>query len=408
MPRVLYLDPFGGAAGDMLLGALVDLGADLAAVKSALATLPLAGWHLEATADRHQGFAGTRLSVTVTDETHPARRLADVEALLSAATLPGRARERALAAFRRLFQAEAEVHGVPLAEVHLHELAAVDAVVDIVGTCVAVEVLGVQRVVCGPVPIGRGTITTAHGLLPVPGPAVARLLCGVPVAAHAADGEMTTPTGATLLVTLSDEFGSIPAGRLLATGVGLGTRKFPGLPNMLRAFLLDSGPAERFCGRPMALVETTLDDVPGETLGYLQEQLRAAGARDAWCLAGTGRKGRPVAELRALCEGEAVDAVVATLFAEGATLGVRILPCARPELERCTVTVATPFGEIPVKLGLFRGRVVSAKPEHDACARQAAACGATAAAVADAARRAAPPIGTPWPLAAHRDPEPSS
>lgn len=399
MPRTLYLDPFGGAAGDMLLGALLDLGAGLDEVRRALATLPLAGWRLEAVVDRHQGFAGTRIVVAVTDETHPARRLADVEALLAAAALPGRAAERALAAFRRLFQAEADVHGIPLTDVHLHELAAVDAVVDIVGTCVAVELLAVQRVVCGPVPVGRGTVATAHGLLPVPGPAVAHMLRGVPTAAHAADGEMTTPTGATLLVTLADAFGPLPGGRILAVGVGLGTRKFPGLPNMLRAFVIEHEAAERLCGRPMVLVETTLDDVPGETVGYLQERLRAAGARDAWCLAGTGRKGRPVAELRALCEEEAVDTVVATLFAEGATLGVRLVPCSRPELERTTVTVATPYGEIPVKVGVFRGRVVSAKPEHDACAAQAAAHGTTVAAVVDAARRAGPPLGTPWPIA---------
>jgi hypothetical protein len=397
MTRILHIDPFGGAAGDMLLGGLLDLGADPAAVSDALRALSLPGWRLEAAPDRHQGFAGTRVRVIVDRETHPARRLADVESLLTAESLPGRARQRALAAFRRLFEAEAEVHGLPVAETHLHELAAIDAVIDIVGVCVAVELLGIQRIVCGPVPVGSGTVTTAHGILPVPGPAVARLLRGVPVAGHAADGEMTTPTGATLLVTLADAFGPLPGGTITAVGVGLGTRKFAGLPNMLRLFLLERDDRERLTGRPMVLVETTVDDVPGEALGFLQERMRAAGARDAWCLAGTGRKGRPVAELRALCEPERVEAVVAALFTEGATLGVRLVECARPELERATAVVETPFGSIPVKLGGYSGRVVSAKPEHDACVAAAARSGAAVAVVVDAARRAAPAVGSRWP-----------
>lgn len=381
----------------MLLGALIDLGADVSAVREALGLLPLSGWRLETERDRQQGFAGTRVRVLVDHESHPARRFADIETLLAGARLPGRAGERALAAFRRLFEAEAEVHGVPVTETHLHELAAVDAVVDIVGTCVAVELLAADRVVCGAVPVGSGTVETAHGLLPVPGPAVARLLRGVPIAGHTTAGEMTTPTGATLLVTLADAFGPLAAGTIAAVGVGLGTRKFAGLPNMLRVFLLESDDHERLVGRPMVLVETTVDDVPGETLGFLQERMRAAGARDAWCLAGTGRKGRPVAELRALCDPESAEAVVAALFSEGATLGVRMVACARPELVRRTVEVATPFGTIPVKIGEYSGRVVSAKPEHDACVAAAARSGATVAAVGDAARRAAPAVGSPWP-----------
>lgn len=399
MARTLHLDPFGGAAGDMLLGALIDLGADLAAVTDALGSLSLPGWRLEAERDRQQGFAGTRVRVRVEAESHPARLLVDIDRLLAAATLPGRAPERAAAAFRRLFEAEAEVHGLPVSETHLHELAAVDAVIDIVGVCVAVELLAVDHVVCGPVPVGSGTVQTAHGLLPVPGPAVTRLLRGVPLAGHAADGEMTTPTGATLLVTLTDRFGPLPGGTIAAIGVGLGTRKFAGLPNMLRAFLVESEDRAKLSGRPMVVVETTVDDVSGEALGFMQERARAAGARDAWCLAGTGRKGRPVAELRALCEPERVQEVVAALFAEGATLGVRLIECTRPELERRTVTVETSFGTVPVKVGEYSGRVVSAKPEHDACVAAAARSRATVAAVTDAARRAAPAIGSPWPPA---------
>jgi uncharacterized protein (TIGR00299 family) protein len=394
MAKVLYIDPFGGAAGDMLLGALLDLGVSQERLQEVLAGLRLEGWRLEATRDRQQGLTGIRVAVRVEEAGHPARHLLDVERLLADASLPERVRERSLAAFRRLFEAEAEVHGVPLERAHLHELSAVDAVVDIVGVCAAVELLGVGRVACAPVPVGSGTVQTAHGLLPVPPPAVARLLLGVPLAAHAAEGEMTTPTGATLLVTLVERFGPLPAGKLVGVGVGLGAREFAGLPNVLRALLVEE--EGRLAGRPMVVLETTVDDITGEALGALLERVREAGALDAWCLPGTGRKGRPVVELRAVLDPSQVAAVTAAVFEEGATLGVRLVECTRPELDRHTVEVLTPFGAIPVKVGVFAGRVVSAKPEHDAVLAAARRSGASAAAVADAARAAAPRLGAGW------------
>ncbi len=395
MSKVLWIDPFGGAAGDMLLGALIDLGVEAGRIEGALAGLRLEGWRLEAVRDRHKGLAGTRVTVHVSSAAQPARRLRDVEDLLTRAELPERVRANALAAFRRLFGAEAEVHGVPLEHAHLHELAAVDAVVDIVGTCAAVDMLGAERVACGPVPVGSGTVATAHGLLPVPPPAVARLLRGVPLAAHAAAGEMTTPTGATLLTTLASSFGACPAGTLTGVGTGIGARSHEGLPNVLRAFLLEEA-AGRPAGRPMVVVEATVDDATGETLGTLIEQLRGAGALDAWCLPATGRKGRPVCEVRALAEPAAAGALAAELFRAGVTLGVRMVECARPELARRTVAAATPYGTIPVKLAGFEGRVVSAKPEHDQCVAAANRAGVSVAAVTDAARAAAPRVGSPW------------
>ena len=394
MSRVLYLDPFGGAAGDMLLGALLDLGAERRLVDEALAGLALDGWTLSAERTRHQGFAGTRVTVAMTDAGQPARRLADVETLLAAATLPEPVRARSLAAFRRLFAAEASAHGVAPAEAHLHELAAVDAVIDIVGVCAAVTALAVDRVLCGPVPVGSGSVETAHGLLPVPAPAVVELLRGVPLAAHAAAGEMTTPTGAVLLTTLADGFSSMPAGTLHGVGVGLGVRSHAGLPNLLRAFLVETERPASVAGRPVVLVETTLDDVTGETLGHVLELLREHGALDAWCLPGTGRKGRPVVELRAVCEPPVVTAVTEALLGAGLTLGVRVVPCTRPEVERRLIDVTTRFGAIPVKVGAWAGRVVSVKPEHDACRSAAQHAGVSLAAVLQAALVAAPAIGS--------------
>lgn len=387
MNEILHIDPFGGAAGDMLLGALLDVGADEARLREVLAGLHLGGFRLEVVRDRKQGFAGTRAVVHADPGSHPARHFADVERLLSAAALPEAVRERALAAFSALFGAESAVHGVPLADTHLHELAAIDAVIDIVGVIACVELLGVARVSCGPVPVGSGSVQTQHGLLPVPPPAVAKLLEGIPIASHAAAGEMTTPTGATLLRTIVDEFSPLPGGTVRRIGIGLGRRKFEGIPNLLRAFLI-SPPAQPLAGRPMVLIETTVDDLAGEVLGYLTERLRDAGAADAWCMAGVGRKGRPVTELKALVSPEAADGIAALLFAEGATLGLRMVPCTRPELYRRVVPVATPYGEIPVKVGVFQGQVVSVKPEYDACAAAARAHGVALAVVVEAARRA--------------------
>lgn len=396
MGKVLFIDPFGGAAGDMLLAALLDVGADQKALEEMLAGLHMPGWTLQVSRDSHLGFAGTQVHVEVKEQAFPARHLRDVHALLQSSDLPGGVRERALAAFRCLFEAEAEVHGTSLEETHLHELAAIDAVVDIVGVCAAVELLHIDGLVCGPVPLGSGTVKTAHGLLPVPAPAVARLLHGVPIAGHVAEGEMTTPTGATLLRTLAREFGPPPAGTIIHTGIGLGTRRFPGMPNFLRVFLIEEA-LPRLAGRSMVLVETTVDDLTGEALGYVTERLRQAGARDAWCLAGTGRKGRPVTELRALVETAHVDSVVATLFAEGATLGVRLLSCVRPELERHLVDVVTRLGTIPVKVGVFDGRVVSVKPEHDHCVAAAREHQVSYATVLEVARGAAPALDSLWP-----------
>ncbi|HPC82460.1 MAG TPA: nickel pincer cofactor biosynthesis protein LarC [Thermoanaerobaculaceae bacterium] len=395
MGTILYFDPFAGASGDMLLGALVDLGVNADSLRAVLDGLDLPGWRLEAERDRQQGFAGTRVRVEVSGDSAPARRLADVQEVLSAARIPQGVRERAVAAFECLFEAEAEVHGIPVEQTHLHELAAVDAVIDIVGVCAAVELLGADRLACGPVPVGSGTVQTAHGLLPVPPPAVSRLLRGIPIAGHAAEGEMTTPTGATLLRTLVREFGPLPSGTIQRIGVGLGTRQFAGIPNVLRVFLLEEA-APRLAGRSMVMVETTIDDQPGEVLGWLTERVRRAGAVDAWCLAGVGRKGRPVAELRALVEPPFVDAVVTALFEEGATLGVRVLGCVRPEIERHIVDAPTRFGVIPVKIGVFAGKVVSVKPELDVCTAAAAAHGVSLAAVREEAESAVLGVGQPW------------
>lgn len=395
MQRVLHLDPFGGAAGDMMLAALLDAGADERWVRGVLDGLGLAGWQLTVSRDRHQGMAGIRVRVDVSGREAPARTLASVQSLLADAAVPPEVRASALAVFERLFEAEAAVHGVSLDRAHLHEIAAVDAVVDVVGSCAALVSLSVAEVQCGPVAVGRGTVQTDHGLLPVPPPAVARLLSGVPLAGHGADGEMTTPTGAALLTTWSSHYGPPPGGRLLRVGVGLGTRRFEGMPNMLRALVFEVPETVRE-DQELELLETVVDDRPGEDLAYLVDRLRGEGARDAWMLTGVGRKGRPVVEVRVLVAPERREAVLDVLFREGITLGVRVTGCRRPELARRMQQVGTPFGPVPVKVAGWREKVVSVKPEADVCQELAQRAGVALAEVQAAVREAAPRPGDPW------------
>ena len=396
MDRVLFLDPFGGAAGNMVLAALIDAGADEVYVRGQLEGLSLPGWQLLLSHDRHQGLAGLRAVVEVSSSTAPARRLENVRTLLTAAPLDPRVRERSLAVFERLFEAEASVHGVPVEQAHLHEISAVDAVVDVVGSCAALVSLEVGEVLCGPVPVGRGTVETEHGLLPIPPPAVASLLQGVPLASHAAEGEMTTPTGAALLVSWSSRFGSLPAGRLVRVGVGLGTRRFDGMANVFRAFVLEVDAGGFLSEGVFELVEATVDDRTGEELGFILDRLRAAGARDAWLLSGVGRKGRPLVEIRALVFPDLRAEVLECLFSEGFTLGARVLTCLRPELVRHVVEVVTPFGTVPVKVAGWRGRVVSVKPEADVVQELARLSGRTLGEIEGAARSTAPQLGEPY------------
>lgn len=395
MAKIAYLDPFGGAAGDMVLAALVDAGADEPFVRRQLAGLDLPGWSLTLSQRRHQGFAGLRAEVEVTDASAPARRLENVRNLLAGAALDSAVRDRALAVFQRLFEAEAAVHGVALEAAHLHEIAAVDAVVDIVGACAALHSLAVDEVVCGPVPVGRGTVATQHGLLPVPPPAVARLLEGVPLAAHGTDGEMTTPTGAALLTTWCERYEPLPGGRLVRVGIGLGSRRFEGMPNVFRVFVLEAIEAEPG-ERTLDLVEAAVDDRTGEELAFLVERLRAAGAREAWLLSGTGRKGRPLVEVRALTDPETCPRILEVFFSEGMTLGARVVRCRRPELSRRVVAVTTPYGVVPVKVAGWRGRVVSAKPEADVCQELARTSGQPLALIQAAACAGAPHVGDEW------------
>ncbi|ACG75652.1 protein of unknown function DUF111 [Anaeromyxobacter sp. K] len=374
---LLLLEPVGGIAGDMFLAAAIDLGVDAAALARALESLGVPGWRLAVTRKAEHGIQGTHVDVVVEGEQPAARGLAEILGLVAASGLPPRAREVARALFERIGEAEARVHGVPVSEVHFHEVGAVDSIVDVCGAAVALDLLGWPAVRSAPPELGRGLVRTAHGTMPVPPPAVLELLKGKPVRPGGPPGEAVTPTGAALLAVLA-EVGPLPAHVPLRVGYGVGTRAWPDRPNVLRATLAEPAPGAGAGGPgPDALwvLEANLDDCPGQLVARAIEAALEAGALDAWAAPLTMKKGRPGVLLGALCDEARRAAVTGALFAETTTLGVRRHAVERDALERALEPVETAYGRVRVKVARLGGRELGAHPEYEDCAACARAAG---------------------------------
>ncbi|HEY8490754.1 MAG TPA: nickel pincer cofactor biosynthesis protein LarC [Dehalococcoidia bacterium] len=368
--RVAYFDCFSGASGDMILGALVDAGLPLADLEADLRRLPLAGYRLSFSRVRRAGIAAGRLAVEVDAEApHPARGLAEVRRIIQAADLPPEDRERGEAVFARLAEAEARVHGTTPEAVRFHDVGAVDALVDVMGAVIGLRRLGVVEVYASPLPAGGGVARGPHGELPVPAPATLELLrlAGAPLRPDGGEAfELLTPTGAAILTTLA-RFGR-PALRLEAVGYGAGGRDLPDRPNVLRLWLgrrTPEGP------RAMVLVETNIDDLNPEVLGYVQERLLALGAADAWHTPVQMKKGRPATLVSVLCAAELEEAVVRLLLRETSTLGVRVTEVRRHEADREVVRFQSSLGPAAVKVRRLPGERPRVAPEYEDCRRLA-------------------------------------
>ncbi|WP_422931678.1 nickel pincer cofactor biosynthesis protein LarC [Singulisphaera sp. PoT] len=352
----------------MTLGALVDAGVEPGLILSAIASL---GLPCELTFEtvRRAGFRATHAKVLAPEE-QSHRYLRQIEALIEKSTLTPRQRDLSLKIFHRLGEAEAAVHGIDLNRIHFHEVGAVDSIVDIVGAAVGLESLGVERFESSPVPTGVGSVKAAHGLMPLPAPGTAELLKGIPLAESSVRMELTTPTGAAILGTVCERFGPLPAMTIESIGLGAGTKDLPTQANILRLFVgtieLPSG-ADR-----VWVLETNLDDLPGEVVGYTTEQLMAAGALDAFVTAIQMKKNRPGVMLSVICEEPRILDLEAIMFRETTTLGIRRYPVSRHKLRRKAVQVETKYGVIRGKLGWIDGRPPAFSPEHDDCARAAA------------------------------------
>jgi uncharacterized protein (TIGR00299 family) protein len=365
----LHFDCFSGISGDMTLGALVDAGVDAAAVRAGIDSLGLP-IRLEVEKVRKGGFAATKVTVVAPEE-HEHRHLPDVEAILSKGRLTDRQRTLALRIFRRLGEAEAAVHGIPLESVHFHEVGALDSIADIAGVAIGLDLLGAERITSRPVPTGSGMVKCAHGMMPVPAPATAELLRGVPLAPTSIKGELTTPTGAAILATMVQEWVAQPGMTVDRIGHGAGERELLEQPNLLRVFVgtaESANPAER---DQVWVIETNLDDVPAEVIGYCFEELFAAGALDVFSTPIQMKKSRPGVLLSVLAPVSALDAVEAVLFRETATFGVRRYAVERHKLQREAAMVQTPWGPVRGKRGWREGGPSVFTPEYEDCARVA-------------------------------------
>jgi uncharacterized protein (TIGR00299 family) protein len=353
----------------MVLGAVVDLGLPLDRLREDLASLPLSGYRLESTRVSRSGLAATKVDVHVDEEKPAHRHLGDIVRLLEESRLPADVKEQAEALFVRLAEAEAAVHGTSPERVHFHEVGAVDSIVDIVGGVLALRWLEADRFVSSPLNVGSGTVKMAHGTFPVPPPATARLVSGVPVYGEG-EGELLTPTGALLLTAHATEYGPLPPMRIERTGHGAGTRETEGRPNVLRLLV---GEEDRGATVDRVLVlETEIDDASPQLLGPLLDQLLVAGAKDAFFTPVQMKKGRPGVLVTVIAPPERRGAVEELLFRETTTLGVRHQEWDRTVLEREVRVVETAYGPIRVKIGRRGGTVYNAWPEFDDCQRAAA------------------------------------
>lgn len=370
MSRLLYLDCVGGIAGDMLLAALLDAGASEGTLRGVPGRLGLGPVEIRVERVARHGVGALHVEV-VPPPSPPPRTWRAMRELIEAADLPQRARARSLGAFGRLAEAEAKIHGSEVDHVHFHELGGVDTLVDVCGAALLLEELGVERVLCSPLPYTRGLVDAAHGILPVPAPATVELLRGAIV--HGVEGvkELVTPTGAALAAELAESFGPLPSLVLERVGYGAGTDDFPERPNLLRVLLgVAISPSA-----DVVLIETNLDDLLPELVPDAVERCFAAGALDVWTVAAQMKKGRPGIVLSALARPAAEQAVTAAILEETSALGVRVSRLQRHELEREERTVEVAGEPVRVKIGLLRGRVVNVAPEHDDCAAVAGRCG---------------------------------
>lgn len=363
--RTLHFDCFSGISGDMTVAALVDAGADRAAVLAAVGSLGLPV-QVQFLAERRCGMAATYFKVDAAHE-HKHRHLHHIEKILAAGQLTASQLDLAMRIFRRLGEAEAKVHGISLEKVHFHEVGAADSIVDIVAATVALDSLGVERITARSVPPGSGTVQCEHGLMPVPAPATAELLTGVPLAASPVVAELTTPTGAAILTTVVHSWTDNPAMTIRKIGVGCGAKDFKEQPNVLRV-LLGETPTAGGEADTVWVLETNLDDVSPEVIGFTQERLFHAGALDAYVVPLQMKKGRPGFLLGVIAPADKVPALEAVLFRETGTLGIRRHAAQRSKQNREEITVATPWGPIRAKKSWRTGGQTDLSPEYEDCA----------------------------------------
>ena len=376
MAKIAYLDCSSGISGDMLLAALLDAGLEQHLLLGELRKVPLAGYEFRCTRVLRGGLTGTRVEIDVS-QPQPERHLREIQQLLQGNALTEAVRTQALKMFERLAEVEGKLHGKPAAEIHFHEVGAVDAILDIVGACVGLELLEIDELTCSPLNVGGGQVETAHGTLPVPAPATAELLKGAPIYSSGVEGELVTPTGAVIVATLASGFGPMPPVKVARIGYGAGSREYSGHPNIARLFVgeraevSDSAPRVVNPANIVTVIEANVDDMSPQLYGYLVERALDAGALDITCSSIQMKKNRPGLEISVLCAPERAEGLAQLLFEETTTIGLRIHEAGRLVLDREVVKVETPYGTVRVKIAKRAGKVINVAPEYEDCQRLA-------------------------------------
>ena len=381
--RIAYFDCFAGISGDMTLGALIAAGASADALRERLSALPLSGYGIDVQQVRKRGIAAVDVTVTVNDHDRE-RRLGDIIELIGSSSLPESVKRRSVRIFERLAEAEAEVHGCPIDHVHFHEVGAVDAIVDIVGAVVCLDLLGVEKVYCSPLPVPHGFVQSAHGTFPLPAPATVELTKGIPVYGVDVEGELVTPTGAAILTGIASVFGPSPAMRIDSAGYGAGKADYP-FPNALRVVVGEGDVEPSLTVEPLLTLETNLDDMNPQFYDSVMDSLFAAGARDVFLTPIQMKKNRPASLLSVLCDRDKANTMLSILFRGTSTLGVRVQEVRRACLERDWETVETVYGPVRIKVGRLDGEQVNAAPEYEDCREAASNHGASVAEVYESA-----------------------
>jgi uncharacterized protein (TIGR00299 family) protein len=382
--KTLYFDCFAGASGDMILGAMVGAGVDPAVLREHLALLRVDGFSIQFETVNRSGLSATYARVETAHE-HKHRHLSDIRQIIEGSGVSEKAKKLSIEIFTRLAEAEARVHNEPVEHVHFHEVGALDAIVDVVGSAICFDLLGIERFVSSPLHVGSGTVQMAHGRFPVPPPAVAELLKGVPFYSTDIKGELVTPTGAAIITTVCQEFGPIPQMTPDRTGYGAGTREYENFPNVLRVMIGETAAVGAIDER-LWMLETNIDDMSPQLLGHVMERAFECGALDCYFTPVQMKKNRPGVLLSVLCGRDEKEALLKLLFTETTTLGVRSYEVERRALRRSMMRVETQYGPIDVKVAHLNGSVVNEMPEFEQCRAAAKQYGVPLKAVEDATR----------------------
>jgi pyridinium-3,5-bisthiocarboxylic acid mononucleotide nickel chelatase len=362
--RILYYDCFSGISGDMNLGAMIDLGVDKEFLIGELNKLNLKGWELIVQKDQRHGIFGTKVTVRQTQHEHAHRHLEDIEKIINNSTLDNRTKELSLKIFMKVALAEASVHKIPVGQVHFHEVGAIDSIIDVVGAAICYNALNVDAVHVSPVELGSGFVNCDHGLLPVPAPATAEIIQGIPIKKGGVDFEATTPTGAAIIAALGTEFGQESTIIIEKTAYGIGHKEHPAVPNLLRVFIGEKT-ASSESGHTALHLECNIDDMNPEFFEYISDRLFTAGASDVFLTNILMKKGRPGIVLNVICEAEKAESLKGIIFTESTSLGIRTFPFRKDTLVRRFEKIITIYGEVTVKRSYYNDNEVSCKPEYD-------------------------------------------